>query len=1209
MLFICNLLSDIVQEKENRSDCQKETKIKRKCRRKQRHSLLSNTESRPSISSDFKADCSVRSEIIRPEEENRKKRDSITKLGTKSKSSHAKKRCVTPKREKHRSSKKKDGRKYLSKTFSDKIDKSDCTANGAHGSSLLMRLQTMMTVNIPPRKEKAPSVNLAKNNEDIVKGQELEHDLRANPLPSLDRVKLCNEDEKGCLEKVEIVGETNHNHLLAQTSDDIEVLFDVRKPEPVVITIDDSDSELPGSVKVSGRDSPEKENKEGDMKAVGGEMDTKGINSGITKGTDCDGEDDDLIKLRLLALQSNRRKETSKPRMEDDEVMQLRLEALKSAIIKKCQVRKQRGIALKSKKTNAADSGAPSDLGETDTQDDLDLEILKAESTCTETLRSEPDETTTLVDMDLSHTDDESNAQSEIIIDPVSVDIPLCGSSENKLLPLMHENYSTQNIPCIDLPLVKVQKDNHMDLKQNEKNDVMSSWNPAVTMYSRTDLESFRLAGMYNNNVQISSMNSFSFSGSRVPFPASSQQQLCNEAFQSNNSSDLPCTDLECAASETVLDQFEVRASAGVHGSFVLSEVNSPGLTSDAVSVSRVEPHVVSSSPSLETNSLGLDVPRSHSVAVTKDPVFPIVSFSTHRTDTVVPVLNSLQLHTVDRGSDSCQSGAESRNRHVHSENNVYFEKLPPAVHTKPADSDERDPSTVCSMPAALISCSQNPHNQELQRTNGEGICQNPVPVSARADCSVQENPSELENIDLSNMIVLDEIGQCSSPETKVEEVSMELSTMRNEGISPQCDESSWNLDEDEEVLRAKVLTTLARKPSTSAALLTSKPQNIEGNAIFGPPEISSKQQIETSTHSLPVLPNHISASSISSVQAVPQTSVSHTKERMPSKFPGSLHELKQCNKVFQRLPNKKLELSQSVSNYTKGNIIKAKYWKRSVKKGFAGSNVKQILTVVDRNHVPVKQLGEPSADVKSDRQITDLGLKARIAQCKPVDNTVPRVVFHPWGPQPTMIQVTVPTTSANNKQCKRKIATSVLSSVSSAQPSQRFVIRLGDDSDSPDEEDKIHQMSQAAKRRCIMKNGSSVPSLHVSTSDVHIVPCDKVINCDSNIASSSLSQYDRRLSEKRNTVSVLTHHATNSRMSSDFEKSVDIFLKQQRKSQETTAKETLTLDKSVGRKTNQVVTSATPLVRTIFMLMATFCLVLRVCFFSPILLLLVVID
>jgi hypothetical protein len=88
-------------------------------------------------------------------------------------------------------------------------------------------------------------------------------------------------------------------------------------------------------------------------------------------------------------------------------------------------------------------------------------------------------------------------------------------------------------------------------------------------------------------------------------------------------------------------------------------------------------------------------------------------------------------------------------------------------------------------------------------------------------------------------------------------------------------------------------------------------------------------------------------------------------------------------------------------------------------------------------------------------------------------------------------------------------------------------------------------------------------------------------VNCDSNIASSLLSQHNHPLSDKQNTVSVLTQHATTSRTPADFEKRVDIFLKQQRKSHESTAKEAP--DESVVRKTNQVLSSATPLVRNIF--------------------------
>ncbi|PNF27152.1 hypothetical protein B7P43_G08554, partial [Cryptotermes secundus] len=275
------------------------------------------------------------------------------------------------------------------------------------------------------------------------------------------------------------------------------------------------------------------------------------------------------------------------------------------------------------------------------------------------------------------------------------------------------------------------------------------------------------------------------------------------------------------------------------------------------MSVSMVEPHMVSAntfiarteSPFLETNSIGLDIPRANSAPATEDPQFPGISSITHRTDPEVPGTDSVtpvQFRAVDCGAGSCQNRVRIRNIHMDLKNSVSLKKLPPATHMKPTGKAESDPSAVCAVPTGLFSSSLNPQNQELKRTNAEDLCRNCVSVPARetvenrADCSVQENSSEPENIDLSSMIILDEVGQCSSPETKVE-VSSEPVASKNEGMSRQCDKSSLNVDEDEEVLRAKVLTTLARKPSTSAAFLTSKPKNVKDNAVSDTSKVSSK--------------------------------------------------------------------------------------------------------------------------------------------------------------------------------------------------------------------------------------------------------------------------------------------------------------------------------------------------------------------------------
>jgi hypothetical protein len=92
--------------------------------------------------------------------------------------------------------------------------------------------------------------------------------------------------------------------------------------------------------------------------------------------------------------------------VEDDEVTQLRLAALKSVILKKCEVRKHHGVTLKSKKVSTVNSPPLPVLESSSTRDELGQETQKPEIISVNALQSEPDETTTLVDMELSHTDD-----------------------------------------------------------------------------------------------------------------------------------------------------------------------------------------------------------------------------------------------------------------------------------------------------------------------------------------------------------------------------------------------------------------------------------------------------------------------------------------------------------------------------------------------------------------------------------------------------------------------------------------------------------------------------------------------------------------------------------------------------------------------------------------------------------------------------------
>jgi hypothetical protein len=1155
------LFSDIVQEKENRHDCQKEAKVKRKCRRKRRHS-------------GSKLDSDVTNQQVGPGQDG-KKEDTFAKFGTKCKSSHSKKRHVSPKREKRRYSKKKEGRKCWSRRLSGTVQNGSCTGNGVEGNSLLKRLQPMMTGNVAARKEKTAVETVKGKDEEHVESQKLEHGLKDNLLPPADAVKSDNEKNRGISEAVDILKQAE-NHIFSQSSEDVVVLYDIKRPEPIVITIEDSDTEPQVSVDELEHNSGGNVNKEGEVKVIEGEA--------STTGTD---EDEDLAQLRLLALQSNRRKVTSKPGAEDDEVMQLRLAALKSAVLKKCEVRKQRGVTLNSNKISTLNSPPLRDLESSGTREELGQETQKPEVSSVEALQSEPDETTTLVDMELSHTDDESSAQNEIITDPVSADTPLPGDSAGMFLPLMHEDYTTQKVPCNNEPLLAVHEYKPGNFKQNQKEqDAVSTWNTASTVYrspelARYDLEGCQVSGIYGNNVQIPHVG---YSNSELSFTPSSfpQQQLHNELYQSNISSDLGSGDQGGVCSDPVISPSDSSVSPAVSRSFVSSDLN---CQTDTVLASRVEPQVVSASssiPRIESDCLktefiaskiGVHISRASSVAAAEGPHLVTLRTETETRKTGSSV--DTQFCIVDSTTVSCQNWDGNVKSQLSSRNSVPFENLSFAASVKTVGI-AGGYSTVLSTPAESFSPCLNCQNQELRSEAGTLSESHGIFVPAgeiaehKSDCNVEENSSELENIDLSNMIVLDEVGRCSSPEAKVEEVSNEQVTSKNEGTSQHHDQSSISMDEDEEILRAKVLTTLVRKPSTSAAYLVNEPSGTKDNQIPGPSEVSSMQHTKTSTTLRSVLCDPTLPSC--NLDPVQRTPVSHGKEGRPSKLTGPFDKLKGSGEVTLTLPNKLEHSQQNLSNYNEGNVVTEKCWKKSVKIGFSGINTKQ-------NSGHIKQLKEPAAAVIDDAQSTASELKTGVVHCKPVGNPIPRVVFRPRAPRPATLQVTVPADSVHGEEHRRKIAGSLVGSSASVVPSspQRFVIHLGEDSDSPDEDGRTQQQPpQAPKRRCIITKNFLVPL------QTRLPSCDSFVNCSSNVSSSLLPQLHHPVSDKQNAGSVSTQPAPNSRMTADFEKSVDIFLKQARKSLEATAKKAVTPNRCVGGKTNPVASSVTPLVRNL---------------------------
>jgi hypothetical protein len=1036
----------------------------------------------------------------------------------------------------------------------------------------------MMTGNVSARKEKTAVETVKRKDEEHVESQKLEHGLKENLLPAPDAVKSDDGNDKGRSEVADILKEAE-NHLSSQSSEDVLVLHGIKKLEPVVITIEDSDSEPQVSLGVLEHDSGGKVNKEGEVKVIEGEASTAGTE-----------EDEDLAQLRLLALQSNRRKVTSKPRVEDDEVMQLRLAALKSAILKKCEVRKQRGVTLKSNKINTLHSPPLPDLVSSSTRQELGLETQKPEVTSVETLQSEPDETTILVDMELSHTDDESNAQNEIITDPVSADMPLPGDSTGMFLQVMHEDYSIQNVPRNNEPLLTVHEYKPVNFKQNQKEqNAVSTWNTTGTLYrspelARFDLECCQVSEIYGSNVQIPHIG---YSDCQLSFAPSSfpQQQLQNELYQSSSSSDLGSGDREGVCSDPVIIPFDTSVSPAVSRSFVSSDSNCQTRISDTVFGSRVEPQVGSANlsiPRIESDSLktesvaskiGIHVSRASPVAATED-----LHLVTLRTETETQKTDFVytQFCRMDSTTVSCQNWDRNMKRHSSSSNSVPFENSSFAAPVNTVDITD-GPSTISPSPAEPFSRSLICQNQELKGTEAGTLSQSRnvfVPAGEitehKSDCNIEESSSELENIDLCNMIVLDEVGRCSSPEAKAEEVSNEQVTSKNEGISQHHDQSSVSMDEDEEILRAQVLTTLVRKPSTSAAYLLNEPSGTEDNEIPGSSEVSSMQHTKTSTALLSVLPNPTLSSR--NLQAVYQTRVGHGQEGTPSNPTGPFDKLKGSSENTLRLPNNKIEHSQqNLSNYNEENVVREKCWKKTVKKGFPGINIKQ-------NLAHIKQRKEPVTGVSNDAQSMAAELKTSIVHCKPVGNPIPRVVFHPRAPRPATLQVTMPAVNVHDEEHRRKIAGSLVSSATSVvPPPQRFVIHLGEDSDSPDEDSRTQQQpSQAPKRRCIITKNFSVPL------QTQLPSHDSLVNCNSNVSSSLLPRLHHPVSDKQNAASGSTQPTPNSRMRADFEKSVDIFLKQARKSQEATAKKTVTPNRCVGGKANPVTSSVTPLVRNL---------------------------
>ncbi|XP_069677741.1 serine-rich adhesin for platelets-like [Periplaneta americana] len=1071
---------DIVQEKENRHDCRKDLKIKRKCRRKRRHSVLQNPESSQSFSSDSKTESELGSKKV-CSAETKKKKESLTKLEIKSKVSHSKKKSVAPKRTKHRCSKKRDSKKLLSKKIPSVFEKTLSGDNG-EGNSLLKRLQTMMTVSVPLRKE---NIEIEKKKEAHSVQNEDEH-LTCSVIPTTEVPSSGNDNTEVCIildspEKAESLKKDSKN--TSTESPEIEIVPLTEKPEPLVITLDDSDTDPPLPAQVTPTEN---------LEATEKDVKEDSVEDSSTGRTDDD--DEDLIQLRNLALQSNRRKEASKPRVEDDEVMQLRLEALKSAVLKKCQERKQRGVTLKSRKASTInDSPFPSFADQSNVSvSNLDEETPKQSSGTASVEEIEPDETTTLVDMDLSNTDDESSVPNDIITEPASSDIPLPDEPIGTHI-LDNKNYNS-DISYGSKPLCKASSD-----EIYEQNQEVSAWKPPVMSYGcpelpKFDIESCRVSGIYNNNMQVPAHHSVGYPNSQLQYPSPFPQPPYSDVFQ-NDVSGLPNANLDGVPLDAVSGSCDSSISATIPNSFVSSNLNSGYMMSDSYISSEVEPQNVNTNsfiPRIESPNRKLDT-----IVSTLRPEPEIVATGT------MSSIGELEPSAVSSRQSWIRTVKYSNLEDLHGNSHVPTNKSA----NEPMDENENSKESV------------PPISSDILDTNTE-LRQN------KSDSNVEGSPNESENIDMSNMIVLDEIGLCSSPETKTDEVFSDAVALKPDvaSASETRNRRSGSLDEDEEILRAKVLTTLMRKTRPSESV-RSTPESIE-NVLSPFTEVLLEDQ-EATNNSKIVTP------SVGDI--IQETSISGKKNS------SSIYQAKKSTKIASKHMTKKLSNSSNVSGSNKGTVIGGKCWKSSVKKAYISAATKQFLTKVNRN----------ISTVTSRKQTNDvLGMNVEIG------HPSSRLVYGPRVTKSTTLQVTVP---ADDARMTRTVAESTVNSAGTVQSAQRFVIRLGDDSDSPDEEEKGQKTVQNSKRRCVVKNLSSpikAPVLTVSTSTSPIVPYKHHADNSEGLKGS--------------------HKNPHTKISLDFEKSVDIFLKQARKSQEAEIK-SLTPNKGPGIKVSTTESSATP--------------------------------
>ncbi|KAJ9596976.1 hypothetical protein L9F63_012006, partial [Diploptera punctata] len=1054
-----------------------EVREKRVCRRKHHHSVNYSPDPKKIISSSSTSEIASnkRHAPIQEEDKSRTKCD---------KGSHSKRRTFCPKR-KHRHVRKKAVKKVIPKDVEKRneairtIDEADSQNN-----SLLKKIKTMLSINTSPKV-----------------GEDVQTSENSHQKDTITLLNVDNKDDNKTVDtNLQVLAGVRNTD---ENDSEIEILPIEGKAQPLLITIDDSDNELQTVSDVTQKSETLEKNEtfenpevlESNAEAIqvvqnsenlesnsnsSQNLETlkpKDVESSKDKSNSDDDEkekeEEDLIQLRQLALQSNRRnKELPKPTV--DEEMQLRLAALKSAVIKKCERRKQRGVKTGSSKNDVMESSSPLSLDCSDTNSDNEKSNGNKNSKANNILPSisEPDEITTLVDMELSHTDDEREADTGIPLE----NIPL---PENGTVHVNPNKYNIENSVNCEKQLENVKE------MENTKEEQTIQWDPSVVPYKNTEeidftADNYLLPEMYNANVALP----YTDSAQTVPTPFV-HQQLFQESYPNKN------------------------------------EFTSVTFNSDAIPM-----------PCGQSNFTSFEIPPSNP---DHNGIIPVTSSEHFGASTEIQNIknNYMMTNSLDSFSVSATTIIQQQ-FHTNSE-------WDSAVERSDEYSGEENIEQVMMPqdPAMAGDGNISSFQTEVQISKDKVNFSNPdLNISLNSPVhSIQERTFLQENKDMPKND--DTFIQNSESYKNPSHVHSELPNPTDERTSDITQDTE---EDDEEVLRANLLKAMSKvsdKNSKSGDNLQNnkvinqqnlttinKVQNVDAplsSDISNAPlpvsanrNVKLHKEINSNQHDHPIKiqPKLMSEMTVNN----PGTSNFKRKQISP-KVPNTEKVLK-----FSKFPQKFASKSSQHYEKPQATASSTKYWEKK----------KQTLIKINENAKEVKLVR--SNKVQNIQQTV---------QCKPVGS----VSFGNVKNKSTTLQVTVPTSNVSNDNCKRKVAESDGSS-RGAQPLHRFVINLGEDSDSGED----NENTIPPKRRCIMDTNSLTVSTRVNSP----MQC----NDSSPAAKNEVPTTD---------VNVMD----------DFEKSVDVFLKQARMSQEAKMKpdqnKSFVNKNTADKSTRTYVSSITP--------------------------------